>query len=429
MKVNKTNSYPSSGWTEAVAVTCDYLKNPSRSDSLLSSVRSDLDAREFATCQRLFYGVLRNLALLRRAVDLTCEYKPLPGAAALMMVAGYELVEEGSGEEQRAKITHHAVERSREILPEKMLGFVNAVLRKLPDALANAVDAEADPVKKLAMKFSHPSWLVRRWADEFGIESTTALLEWDQKPSPVYLRIENGAPKLPENLKPTQWPGYFVYEGGNWSDVETLLNARQAYAQDPATRLCVELLAPKSGEKILDLCSAPGGKAREILSRVDGAGRLVCVDLPGERGGRVRENLSGMGAGTIGVFEADIRKIDGGAFAARGFPEAYDAVLLDAPCSNTGVLRRRPDARWRLSDGDIEKAAEVQLSLLEKAASFVAKGGRLVYSTCSIESRENDEVVAAFLSKHPDYELVSSVRAFPWKDNHDGAAAACLARK
>jgi 16S rRNA (cytosine967-C5)-methyltransferase len=429
MKVNKTNSYTRSGWTEAAAVARGYLKNPSRADVLLADARPDLDAREFATCQRLFYGVLRNLALLRRAIDLTCEFKPLPEAEALMMVAGYEFIEDGTGEEMRAKITHHAVEMAHEILPEKMYGFVNAVLRKLPDALVKAVESESDPVKKLALKYSHPSWLVRRWAGEFGIENTQALLEWDQKPSPVYLRIENGVEKLPDNLKPTQWAGYFSYEGGSWADVEALLKAKTAYAQDPATRLCVDLLSPKAGEGVLDLCSAPGGKARNILSRMNGSGTLVCVDLPGIRCSKLRDNISGVSGARVEVIEIDVLKLGGEVFKSRNLPESYDAVLLDAPCSNTGVLRRRPDARWRLQDGDIEKSAALQEELLEKASQFVSKGGRIVYSTCSVGNCENDGVVAAFLAKHPEFEKSGEVKAFPWKDNHDGAAAACMRRK
>ena len=427
MKVNKTNSVRS-GWTEAVEVVCDYLQNPARADAILSHVRIGLNTREFATCQRLFYGVLRNLSLLRRAVDITCEYKPLPMAAALLMVAGYEFVEDGTSDEMRAKITHHAVEMSGNVLPVKMRGFVNAVLRKLPDALNTAAEAESDPVKKLAIKYSHPSWLVRRWVGEFGEDGAIALLEWDQKPAPVYVRVENNAQALPDNLKPTRWDGYFAYDGGEWAEVEKLLHAKSAYAQDPATRLCVELLAPKSGERVLDLCSAPGGKARNILSQMDGNGTLVCVDLPGERCIRLRENLYGATGAHVAIVEADVLKMGPGLFVTQALPEAYDAVLLDAPCSNTGVLRRRPDARWRLQDGDIEKAAELQAQLLECAAKFVAPGGRIVYSTCSVEARENDEVVAAFLAKHADFTKSGEIKAFPWIDGHDGAEAFCLRR-
>jgi 16S rRNA (cytosine967-C5)-methyltransferase len=430
MKVNTTKMPDStvnvSGWVEAVYLTGHYLSRPTRADSLLAPVRGRLGAHEYALCQQLFYGVLRNLSLLNAGVDSLCPRKPITGAAALVMVAGYELLEDGADAGKRAVITHHAVEMARKILPARMRGFVNAVLRHLPEKLVELQAAAVDPVDKLALANSHPAWLVRRWMGEFGPESTEALLKWDQQVPPVCLRLEAGV-EAPPCLKPTQWPGYFSYEGGGWYAVENLLNARKAYAQDPATRLCVELLDPRPTESVLDLCAAPGGKARHILPRMAGQGTLACVDLPGVRSERLRENLAGEHGGLrVEVVESDVFELNEDLFKARNLPALYNAVLLDAPCSNTGVLRRRPDARWRLSEGDIEKAAALQTKLLEKAAMFVAPGGRLVYSTCSIEAAENADVVAAFLAAHPEFKAGASKLAFPWADGHDGAGAFVL---
>jgi 16S rRNA (cytosine967-C5)-methyltransferase len=180
---------------------------------------------------------------------------------------------------------------------------------------------------------------------------------------------------------------------------------------------------------VLDLCSAPGGKARSILSRMDGTGTLVCVDLPGERSARLRGNLAGATGTKVEIVECDVMELGARILKSHALPETFDAVLLDAPCSNTGVLRRRPDARWRLQEGDIEMAANLQAMLVDCAAKFVAKGGRLVYSTCSVEARENNEVVAAFLERHPDFQKSGEFMAYPWKDNHDGAEAFLLTRK
>ena len=434
MKVNKTKRLISpntrSGWIEAVILTARYLEAPSRADSMLGPIRGSLDAREYATCQELFYGVIRNRSLLQKSVDLLCAKEPQLEAKALLMVAGYELLEFKDQPEKRALITHHAVEKSGEILPDKLRGFINAILRRMPETMiAVPLKKADDPAGRLSLAYSHPSWLVRRFISLFGVEKTEELLKWDQTVPPVYIRMENGVEPLP-CLKPTEWDGYYAYDGSGWSAVEGLLKARKAYAQDPSTRLCVELLAPKPGEAVLDLCAAPGGKARQMIPLMQGKGTLACVDLPGGRSFPLHENLQGDHGGlNVTIIESDIFELDDARCATAEVPDRFDAVLLDAPCSNTGVLRRRPDARWRLEESEIINAAALQAKLLEKASTFVAVGGRLVYSTCSIDPTENASVIEAFLATHPEFALTTSKIAYPWVDGHDGAGAFLLTRK
>jgi 16S rRNA (cytosine967-C5)-methyltransferase len=416
MKVNTTkrpaNFPPRDGWTAAVILAERYLARPGRADAMLAAERREIAPASYSTAQQLFYSVLRNLSLLSAAIGRLCVKPPPEKCRALLMVAGAELLLCGEDVGRRAKVTDFAVRGARQLLGERMSGFVNAVVRRLPEAI-EAVGQSGS----LSLKFSHPEWLVARWITEFGDENVKKLLEWDQTIPPVYIRMEEGA-AAPECLKPSQWEGYFSYEGGGWADVETLLSANRAYAQDPSTRLCAELLAAKPGEKILDLCAAPGGKARLILPKIGEGGRIVCVDLP-DRCALLEENLKGRP--NASVLSSDAFALYPEIFSSHQLPEAYDAVLLDAPCSNTGVFRRRPDARWRLKEGDIETCARLQFGLLKKAAQFVAPGGRLVYSTCSIERAENEAVVEEFLKVSPAFTLVSSTRATPWEAGHDGA--------
>jgi 16S rRNA (cytosine967-C5)-methyltransferase len=432
MKVNTTKRRISpktkSGWVESVNLTVRYLAAPTRADALLTPVRGFLDAREYSTCQQLFYGVLRNLSLLQASVDYLCVRKPIPEARALLMVAGYELLEDKDRPEKRALITHHAVEMSGTILPEKLRGFVNAIVRRMPEAMSELPKKLSDPAARLALQYSHPDWLVKRWIADFGIEAAEKMLVWDQSVPPVYIRMEESA-EAPAGLKATQWKNFYSYDGSGWAAVEELLKTHKAYAQDPSTRLSTELLNTHEGESVLDLCAAPGGKAREILPSLNGKGTLVCVDLPGGRCEHLRENLAGdHGNIKVSIIERDVFELDDSVFEANGAPKKFDAVLLDAPCSNIGVIRRRPDARWRVGETDVAKAAELQAKLLEKASTLVADKGRIVYSTCSIDEEENAKLVDAFVKKHPEFTAGASKVSYPWIDGHDGAGAFLLTR-
>ena len=313
--------------------------------------------------------------------------------------------------------------------------LVNAVVRKLAAGLASEpVPTAQAGAQQLAEYFSHPDWMVRRWLAQYGAEATRALLEWNQKPAPVYARWRSrergpGAEELTW-LTPTTWNGFYEVKQGHWAQVEAALTAGLIYLQDPATRLAVELLAPKSGETVLDMCAAPGGKSVAIADAM-GAGRVVAVDLPTMRVERLKENLSRIAGVETALVQGDL-SVDGAKiFDAQGLPKDYAAVLIDVPCTNTGVMRHRADVKWRLQPGDFPKHARQQLGLLAAAAELVAAGGRIVYSTCSLDEDENVEVVQAFLESAAGrgFSLEKSVVSRPWESGHDGAAAFLLKKR
>jgi 16S rRNA (cytosine967-C5)-methyltransferase len=237
---------------------------------------------------------------------------------------------------------------------------------------------------------------------------------------------------VPDFLVPTPWTGYFEVKAGHWEEVRRLAAAGALYLQDPSTRMCVELLAPQPGETILDACAAPGGKSLLIADTMK-SGRVVALDEPAPPGKpdirllRLKENLARAPHGvTVALVEADLLQVKTVFYRNLNLPESYDAVLLDAPCSNTGVMRHRIDVKWRLQDGDFARHAEQQIALLRAAARLVRSRGRLVYSTCSIDAEENEKVVQRFLQSARHWRLAESRQAFPWVDGHDGAAAFLL---
>jgi len=418
------------GWVAAAGLVERWLARSERVDTVLEGLASNLEAQERARAQQLFYGVVRWASRLESALNGLMSRPPRTKVRAVLLIAGFELLDAdptgrgAPGTEPTAKIIHHAVERAKSVASPKEAGLVNAVARKLAVRLT---EKPAD----LATEFAHPEWLVARWTRQFGEEKTRKLLEWNQQPAPVYARWRKPATPVPEFLAPTQWAGFYEVKAGHWDEIRRLATEGVLYLQDPSTRLCIELLAPQAGESILDACAAPGGKSLAIADVMQ-TGKVIALDEPAEPGKtdfrlvRLRENLSRAPEGvTVGLVEADLLKVGTEFYRNLNLPTSYDAVLLDAPCSNTGVMRHRIDVKWRLQDGDFARHAEQQVSLLHSAARLVRPGGRLVYSTCSIDAAENEAVIKTFLSSRVSSraKLVKSVQAYPWADGHDGAGA------
>lgn len=398
------------GWDAAAWLTERWLESRERVDALLDRLPKSLAPVERSRSQHLFFGVVRWRRRIDAALGGLTARPPRRRVVAALYVAAFELIESGGG--SVAPIVHHAVERVKRLASLPEANLVNAVARKMAPRLASPDGAPA-------VAWSHPDWLVARWTRQFGGEAAWKLLEWNQTPAPVRVRWR-AAGSPPAFLQPTRWPGFFDVIGGHWSDVVSLAGEGALYVQDPATRLSVDLLSPEPGEHILDACAAPGGKALMIADRMQ-RGELTAIDIPPARLDRLRSNLALVPAGMkVGVIAKDVR-----AFAreraAGGAGAFFDAVLLDAPCSNTGVMRHRVDVKWRLQEADFTRHARQQGELLQACARLVRPGGRLVYSTCSIDPAENEEVVELFLRASSAWRLEASRVSHPWLDGHDGA--------
>jgi 16S rRNA (cytosine967-C5)-methyltransferase len=427
-KASEGAKHTLSGWVAAVGLAERWVARSERVDTLLEGLATGLTGQERARAQHLFYGVVRWSSRLEAALDGLMMHPPRTKVRAVLLVAGFELLELGDapGEGGIAKVIHHAVEQAKSVASPKEARLVNAVMRKMSAQLV------VRPVD-LATEFAHPEWLVARWTRQFGGEITRQLLAWNQQPAPVYARWRSDA-AAPDFLAATPWAGFYEVKAGRWAEVRQLAIEGALYLQDPSTRLCIDLLAPQSGEVILDACAAPGGKSLFIADAMK-AGKVVALDTPTEPGKsdlrlvRLKENLARAPKGVeVAMVEADLRAAGSVYYKNLNLPESYDAVLLDAPCSNTGVMRHRIDVKWRLQDGDFARHAEQQLELLHAAARLVKSGGRLVYSTCSIDAAENEQVMKTFFDSRAGgpFRLERSVQAYPWVDGHDGAGAFLL---
>ena len=421
---------PVDAWTTAAELLVRWLENNERVDALLDSLPRSLGRAERGRCQHLLFGAVRHLGRIEAIFTPMLARPPRTIIKAVLLIAGYELIE-GGGDGHTARVVHHAVEQTKSLASQPEAKLINAVVRKIAAALAE----QAEPGKhagatELAAYFSHPEWLVRRWLAQFGAAGARALLEWNQKPAPVYARwrLSDRGPEGEDAalFTATAWPGFYEVKSGSWARVEALIADGSLFLQDPGTRHAVELLAPKAGETVLDACAAPGGKSLAIADAM-GAGRVVSLDLPGPRIERLKQNLS-RSKGDVALVQGDLLQAERlGIFEEHNLPKAYDAVLIDVPCSNTGVMRHRVDVKWRLQVSDFAKHARQQGDLLSAAARLVAPGGRLVYSTCSLDAEENANVVSTFLEKtRGRYTLEAKRLSQPWVDGHDGAAAFLL---
>lgn len=422
---NKSNKNKSS-WVLATLLMKKYLDTGEKPNELFDTLPSNIGQDSLNHCKFLFYGALRNKLRIEIALKTLVKKKPKNLVFCIFFISGYELLE--SSQKKKEKIIHHAVEEAKSIISSNEVKFINAVLRKLVISLA-----EQDSRHSLSVFYSHPEWLVAHWIDQFGHSNTEQLLKWNQRIPRLYLYSKNLSDTEKAKLKLIRANCYELPEKGLHEPlIKSLLNQGLGYIKDPATLNAVDALDPKPNENILDLCASPGGKTFDCIQRMENKGTIVAVDLPNKRIERLNENLSGFFKENpnLRIFPQDILKITDTIFTEAKLPTKYDGILLDAPCSNTGVIQRKPDIRWRLTQNDIMQCAELQLQLLKQASHWLKPKGRLVYSTCSIDNSENEAVIEDFLNSPEghNFSLIEKKVYYPWADHHDGAGVFLLSK-
>ncbi|MEM7672419.1 MAG: transcription antitermination factor NusB [Verrucomicrobiota bacterium] len=425
-----------SGWWSAVRLVSDFGTTPAKADGFLRRAQSLSNVQQKQVCQHLFLGVLRHHFLLEWLISQTVKRNPRPILRAVLQVSGFELVDTLARNESVAPCIHFAVGQTKKRMSAGESSLVNAVLRKWVRLVeACSVGAHKDDPISMARYFSHPQWLVERWVARWGFASTRELLKFNQTPATVFVRAFGEIPERDQpSLQPTPLDGFFRYTGQRWDSVQWLLDRGQVIVQDPATRLACNAIDPKSGDVILDLCAAPGGKSLNLAARIGPEGRVYGIDQGRETIGyryfQWESNVSRALHQNVALYEADILQVSDETLAKVRYPTQYSKVLLDAPCSNTGVLNRKPDARLRISPDAITKILPLQLKLLQRASTWVAPGGLLVYSTCSLEEEENEGIVSTFLSEasENEWELEEQFVSLPFRDGFDGAGVARLRR-
>lgn len=386
-----------------------------------------LNPPDRALVQEICYGCIRWRATLDWLIERRTRETPPPALRAVLYVGLYQLFWLDRIPDHAA--VHATVEVAHALDLSAQTGFVNALLRNyLRDA--DSTRAEWDRLKTSdpAIGWSHPAWLVQRWSAHRSPEQVQAFLAWNNSPASVFARVNTLKTDAAQIIETWRTEGVdYAFARFDWVPENLIFQLRRHppltklksfndgwfYIQDPSTLMAVALLDPQPGEEILDFCAAPGGKATYLAQRIDNDGIVTASEPDIRRRQRLQENCNRLAADVTVVAPDDPR--------AKG---PFDAVLLDAPCSNTGVLRRRIDARWRLSPAELERCRAQQLDLFAQAIRQLRPGGRIVYSTCSVEPEENELCVQAALANHPGTTLEASRQLHPIDDMVDGAFAA-----
>jgi 16S rRNA (cytosine967-C5)-methyltransferase len=415
-------SIPSNPRQAACAVLLRIRKEGCYADQLMdreleSGRLSGPDRGLFA---ELVFGVLRRQGTLDHVLTglLTQPLARLePQVLILLRLGLYQLMYLDRIPESAA--VNETVNLVKQTLP-RASGLVNAVLRNYLRHKDSVIypDKAAFPAAYIAARHSHPAWLVKLWFSQIGEVETEQLAEASSLQPPLTLRTNTLAITRDELLDrfasngitaaATRFSPFGIQVEGR-HHIPGLPGFREGLfvVQDEASQLAGILLDPKPGERVLDTCAAPGGKATHLAQLMDNRGELLAMDISGSKLPLIQEAAQRLGITIIRTRAADL--LQSGALPA----DAFDRVLLDAPCSGLGIIRRNPEAKWRLSPEDVTRLAAAQKIMLKNAIRMLKPGGVLVYSTCSTTLEENESVVRDFLSQHPHCVLENLSEIFP----------------
>ena len=407
------------------------------SSVLLAAHEPKLQPADRALCHELVLGVLRWQLWLDKVIDhfakRRIETLDLPVRLALRLGL-YQL--RFLTRIPASAAVNESVNLVRSARVSSAGAFVNAVLRRAVREASYDPAAEVlDPVERLAIETSHPVWLVQRWVESFGADETEAFARANNAVPPTAFRLVGGdlrkaEQSLAEIVDQLRGAGAIVEPSkvaedawrvsGATSLVRELAAEGRIYLQDEASQLVAQSLDVQAGERVLDLCAAPGGKTTLLAQRAGNSALVVASDQSEKRLETVLRITASHNLTTIKSLLLD---------AARQLPfenGVFDRVLIDAPCSGTGTLRRNPEIRWRISEDDIRTLATQQKLFLKNATRVLKPGGQLVYSTCSVERDENEDVIGAFIEEHRDFKVMKTTRTWPHRDGTDGFFIASL---
>ena len=394
-----------------VLVSC--RTNGAWADAALKAqlARDGLDRADAALCSRIVYGVMQNRMLLDFYIGAYCTQKPdhlQPPLLEILRIGAYQIIYLDKIPDSAAVNT--SVELAKLAKRGQASGLVNAVLRRLSqNKKALPPVPERDDVQRLSIQYSHPKWFVKRLVSLLGREEAERFLACDNQIAPITVQVNPLKTTLEVLTEELQQAGISVQphswvpdclELSGTGDLAALPSFREGkfLVQDPAARLVSLIAGIRPGQKVLDVCAAPGGKSLSAAFAMAGNGSIVACDLHENKLKRIQESADRLGVNIITTQAADGRVFQ------PEWEASFDTVLVDAPCSGLGIIRKKPDTRYKKAD-DLFTLPVVQAAILDNAARYVRPGGTLVYSTCTILPEENEQVTEAFLAEHADFGL------------------------
>lgn len=384
-------------------------------DGLLNS---GMEKRDRNLAWELTLGTIRHLKRLdfvaRSYIEAPLS-KQRPEIVTALRLGLYQLIKMENIPEFAA--VDETVSVSEDQISKKAAGFVNAILRSYlrNPGKPNFPEAERNPVKHLAAIHSFPEWLVKRWLKRLGFEETEQLLDSLNRRPDISLKVMVGKSNpevVIESLKdegieivPGKFlPGFITTALGTTVLESSEFKKGNIVIQDESQGLPLYLLDPPKGANVLDLCAAPGGKTLSLADRVGAEGKVTAVDINGDRLKQLAESIERIGFKNVATVQSDLFE-----FAT---PEKFGYILLDVPCSDLGTISANPDLKWSRTERDIRALSQLQARMLAKASTLLADGGTLVYSTCTTEPEEIEDVVSGFINSRSDFYLEDGNQPF-----------------
>ncbi len=401
--------------TIALDLLIDIEKNKSYSNLALNKVMTEnnLISQDAGLLTEIVYGTIQRKLTLDYYLQPFVQKKIDLWVRILLRMSVYQMVYLDKVPDHA--IIHEAVEIAKEKGHAGIASFVNGVLRNLQRKGVLSVTDIKDPIEQLSIATSHPKWLVKLWTDQIGLENTKQICQLNLQPPVQTARVNLAKSTRERVVTLLEDEGYTV----QLSDIfpQSIQNKRgnlafsMAYQQglitiqDESSMLVADVVSPQPNEVILDACAAPGGKTSHLLEKLNGTGKVVALDIHKHKIKLIHATATRLGLSALETRQLDAR------LAQENYPaSSFDRILVDAPCSGLGVLRRKPEAKYEKTTEDIARLSAIQLNLLQQVSTLLKPGGTLVYSTCTINQSENEQVVKAFLQENAAFEKDFSIK-------------------
>ncbi|WP_410983882.1 16S rRNA (cytosine(967)-C(5))-methyltransferase RsmB [Bacillus cereus] len=390
-------------------------KSGAYSNLLLNNLieKSQIDRKDVGLLTEIVYGTIQRRDTLDYYLQPFLRKKVEAWVKVLLRLSLYQMIYLDRVPERA--VIHEAVEIAKRRGHKGIAGMVNGVLRSIQREGVPSLDEIQNPVKRLAVATSHPEWLVQEWTTAYDLETAEKMCEVNMLPPVPTARVNVDKVMVEEAIDLLKQEGVEAQSGDLSDDAIQIEKGNVAHTeafqkgflsiQDESSMLVARALEPAEGDKVLDSCAAPGGKTTHIAERLKGTGQVMSLDLHPHKVRLIQQQAKRLGLENVETKALDARKVQEH-FAS----ESFDKILVDAPCSGFGVIRRKPDIKLGKEKGDSERLSTIQLSILEKVAPLLKAGGRLVYSTCTIEKIENEQVIEQFLQEHPEFEWDTTMK-------------------
>ena len=395
---------------------CAVILRGTYSNLYLKDHLDELPENQRALATRIFYGTIQNWGLCQYVISKHTDRTPDPKIRILLAMTVYQII-------FLKKIPDYAAVDAAVKLAHKRFGkasgYVNGVLRSI---LRDKVKLPADTLEKLSVRYSIPLWLIRLWENHYGLEKTEQMAKTSNAVLPVYVRRNPRRISEEEFFSDPQIERYSQDMGrftGSSAARHPFYRQGKMSVQDPGSFDIVQFLDVQDGDSVLDVCAAPGTKSFAIAER-DPAGRVDASDIHEHRVALIETDARRLHLKNVQASVRDARSLDDAGL--------YDRVLCDVPCTGYGVLARKPDIKLKLKSEDLDALLPLQAEILEEASHHMKEDGKLVYSTCTLDRKENEKQVEKFLKSHPDWQLEDQKTVFP-DETRTGFYMARLSRK